>query len=98
MYGFGLIVFHPQQVQQLPHAATSGERSGVLFDVRRLLALRQDQAAASPEDQINQGQIVALKQVRIFSSPNLQERSVTDKLVARSSNRSFSTRNSLRTK
>ncbi|GAA5833559.1 hypothetical protein JCM3766R1_002574 [Sporobolomyces carnicolor] len=50
-------------VQQLPHAATSGERSGVLFDVRRLLALRQDQAAASPEDQINQGQIVALKQL-----------------------------------
>ncbi|GAA5997414.1 hypothetical protein JCM5350_003834 [Sporobolomyces pararoseus] len=50
-------------VQQLPHAATSGERSGVLFDVRRLLALRQDQAAASPEDQINQGQVVALKKL-----------------------------------
>ncbi|GAA5939965.1 Pcf11p [Sporobolomyces koalae] len=50
-------------VQQLPHAATSGERSGVLYDVRRLLAQRQDQAAGNPEDQINQGQIIALKKL-----------------------------------
>ncbi|GAA5820627.1 hypothetical protein JCM10212_005713 [Sporobolomyces blumeae] len=50
-------------VQQVPHAATSGERSGVLYDVRRLLSLRQDQAAANPEDQISQGQIIALKKL-----------------------------------
>ncbi|GAA5907113.1 Pcf11p [Sporobolomyces salmoneus] len=50
-------------VQQLPHAATSGERSGVLFDVRRLLASRLDQVATNPEDQINQGQVVALKKL-----------------------------------
>ncbi|GAA5835826.1 hypothetical protein JCM5353_003362 [Sporobolomyces roseus] len=50
-------------VQQLPHAATSGERSGVLYDVRRLLVTRQEQANANPEDQINQGQVVALKKL-----------------------------------
>ncbi|GAA5890445.1 hypothetical protein JCM16303_007145 [Sporobolomyces ruberrimus] len=50
-------------VQQLPHPATSGERSGVLYDVRRLLALRESQAAGNPEDQINQGQIGALKKL-----------------------------------
>lgn len=51
------------QVQQIPHAATSGERSGVLYDVRRLLVTKQEQATANPEDQINQGQIIALKKV-----------------------------------
>ncbi|GAA5930066.1 hypothetical protein JCM1841_000667 [Sporobolomyces salmonicolor] len=50
-------------VQQLPHAATTGERSGVLYDVRRLLATRQEQANANPDDQINQGQILALKKL-----------------------------------
>ncbi|GJN90071.1 hypothetical protein Rhopal_003069-T1 [Rhodotorula paludigena] len=50
-------------VQQLPHTATSTERSGVLYDVRRLLTLRQEQAAANPADANNQSQIVALKKL-----------------------------------
>lgn len=51
------------QVQQLPHVATSTERSGVLYDVRRLLSLRQDAATSNPSDQINQSQILALKKL-----------------------------------
>lgn len=77
-------VSHPLrilQVQQLPHAATSGERSGVLYDVRRLLVTRQEQANANPEDQINQGQVVALKKVRLeyfnLHSSNLSIRLTT---------------------
>lgn len=64
------------QVQQLPHTATTTERSGVLYDVRRLLTLRQETAAPSGNtsssssaaaavaaDQINASQIVALKKL-----------------------------------
>ncbi|BGP25604.1 pre-mRNA cleavage complex 2 protein Pcf11 [Rhodotorula toruloides] len=50
-------------VQQLPHVATSTERSGVLYDVRRLLSLRQDAATSNPSDQINASQILALKKL-----------------------------------
>lgn len=58
----GLI--YSRQMQQLPAPATQGERSGVLFDVRRLLQLRHDQALANPEDAVNSSQIVALQKVR----------------------------------
>lgn len=51
------------QVQQLPHTATTTERSGVLYDVRRLLTLRQDVLTTNPADQINASQIVALKKL-----------------------------------
>lgn len=57
------IVF--QQVKQLPSGATESERSDVLFDVRRILALREDQAVAEPNDGENNGQIVSLKQVEL---------------------------------
>ncbi|GAA5824504.1 hypothetical protein JCM3770_000103 [Rhodotorula araucariae] len=50
-------------VQQLPHTATSTERSGVLYDVRRLLTLRQETASADPADVNNQSQILALKKL-----------------------------------
>ncbi|GAA5872978.1 hypothetical protein JCM3774_004890 [Rhodotorula dairenensis] len=50
-------------VQQLPHTATTTERSGVLYDVRRLLTLRQDALASHPSDQINASQITALKKL-----------------------------------
>ncbi|GAA6044072.1 hypothetical protein JCM8097_005017 [Rhodosporidiobolus ruineniae] len=50
-------------VNQVPHAATTSERSGVLYDVRRLLGLRQEQADLNPDDQINKGQIEALKKL-----------------------------------
>ncbi|GAA5848917.1 hypothetical protein JCM8547_006388 [Rhodosporidiobolus lusitaniae] len=43
-----------------PATATTSERSGVLYDVRRLLALRQEAAERVPGDEINKGQIVAL--------------------------------------
>ncbi|GAA6024918.1 hypothetical protein JCM10207_004268, partial [Rhodosporidiobolus poonsookiae] len=44
-------------------AATAAERSGVLYDVRRLLALRQEQLEANPGDAINQTQIGALRKL-----------------------------------
>ncbi|BGP49301.1 mRNA 3' end processing factor [Rhodotorula kratochvilovae] len=50
-------------VQQLPHTATSTERSGVLYDVRRLLALRTETATSDPADANNQSQIGALKKL-----------------------------------
>lgn len=49
--------------QQLPAVATADERSGVLFDIRRLLQKRQEEAVQRPEDEVNQGQINALKQL-----------------------------------
>ena len=55
----------PPQVQQVPHTATSTERSGVLYDVRRLLALRTEAPPASDPtaEANNQSQIVALKKL-----------------------------------
>ncbi|KAI5477951.1 pre-mRNA cleavage complex 2 protein Pcf11 [Pseudohyphozyma bogoriensis] len=50
-------------VQQLPSAANRDERSGVLFDVRRLLQLRQEQAQLHPDDAVNNSQIVALQKL-----------------------------------
>ncbi|GAA5992830.1 hypothetical protein JCM10908_001359 [Rhodotorula pacifica] len=50
-------------VQQLPHTATTTERSGVLYDVRRLLTLRQDVLSTNPADQINASQITALRKL-----------------------------------
>ncbi|GAA5832500.1 hypothetical protein JCM11251_001348 [Rhodosporidiobolus azoricus] len=53
----------PPPAPAAPAAATTSERSGVLYDVRRLLTLRQEHAAKVPGDQINEGQIVALKKL-----------------------------------
>ncbi|GAA5914453.1 hypothetical protein JCM6882_003022 [Rhodosporidiobolus microsporus] len=53
----------PAAAPAVPAAATTSERSGVLYDVRRLLTLRQEHAAKVPGDQINEGQIVALKKL-----------------------------------
>ncbi|GAA5901934.1 hypothetical protein JCM8208_006643 [Rhodotorula glutinis] len=52
-------------VQQVSHTATSTERSGVLYDVRRLLALRTEAPPASDPtaEANNQSQIVALKKL-----------------------------------
>ena len=47
-----------------PQAATPAERSSVLFDIRRLLHQREQQAFVAPADSVNAGQISALKQVR----------------------------------
>ena len=51
-------------MQQLPSIASAPERSGVLFDVRRLLQFRQDQAVLKPDDAVNQVQVGALEKVR----------------------------------
>lgn len=56
-----------EQVQQLPQPATPAERSSVLFDIRRLLHQREQAALLSPLDSVNQGQVSALKQVRLLS-------------------------------
>lgn len=53
------------QVQQTPAMATPGERSGVLFDIRRLLATRQEQAMSMQEDEVTHNQINALQKVSV---------------------------------
>ncbi|GAA5990252.1 hypothetical protein JCM11641_001799 [Rhodosporidiobolus odoratus] len=50
-------------VAQLPQAATTSERSGVLYDVRRLLGLRQEHSQKVPGDAVNEGQISALRKL-----------------------------------
>jgi pre-mRNA cleavage complex 2 protein Pcf11 len=54
-----------EQMAQLPSVASAAERSGVLFDVRRLLSLRQDQAILHPDDAVNKVQIGALERVSL---------------------------------
>lgn len=54
------------QVKQLPASASPTERSEVLYDVRRMLALRHDQALSQPHDAGNNRQISALQQVPFF--------------------------------
>ncbi|SGY15198.1 BQ5605_C013g07284 [Microbotryum silenes-dioicae] len=50
-------------MQQITPTASNGERSGILFDLRRLLQLRLDQAAQKPSDEVNQSQIDALRKL-----------------------------------
>ncbi|SDA00297.1 BZ3501_MvSof-1269-A2-R1_Chr2-2g04515 [Microbotryum saponariae] len=50
-------------MQQITPTASNGERSGILFDLRRLLQLRLDQAAQKPSDEVNQSQIEALRKL-----------------------------------
>ncbi|SCV70243.1 BQ2448_1637 [Microbotryum intermedium] len=51
-------------MQQITPTASNGERSGLLFDLRRLLQLRLGQAAQMPLDEVNQSQIDALKKLQ----------------------------------
>ena len=57
--------YQHQQSAQTPQAgATSNiERAAVLFDLRKLLGIRREQASANPADQSNFDQIATLQQV-----------------------------------
>jgi pre-mRNA cleavage complex 2 protein Pcf11 len=62
-----IILTDPAILQQ-PSLASDAERSEVLQDVRRLLALRQSRSSHDLEDQSNHDQIQVLKQVRTILS------------------------------
>ena len=59
--------YHHQQSPQPPQPglANTSERAAVLYDLRKLLGIRREQAAANPADKSNFDQIATIQQVSV---------------------------------
>lgn len=55
------------QVNQQPAAASSMEKSSVLFEIRKIRGVRERLAAQNPGDQLNLAQITTLTQACAFA-------------------------------